>query len=188
MDNNEELKSKQRAIELWDEDMISTFEVGTFKGLSQIHAYLFQDVFDFAGKLRTVNLAKGNFRFAPVLFLKSNLELIDGMPDATFEEIVDKYVEMNVAHPFREGNGRATRLWLDALLKNRLTICIDWSKIDKYDYLSAMERSPVNSLEIKTLLKHSATDDIHNRQVYMRGIQASYLYENMQAYDIDDLK
>ena len=188
MENNEELKSKQRALELWDKDIISTYEVGTFKGLSQIHAFRFQDVFEFAGKLRTVNLAKGNFRFAPVLFLKSNLDLIDRMPDSTFDEIVDKYVEMNVAHPFREGNGRATRLWLDALLKNRLALCVDWSKIDKYDYLSAMERSPVNSLEIKTLLKHAITDDIHDRQVYMRGIQASYRYENMHAYNIEDLK
>lgn len=187
MDRNEELKSKQRALELWDKDIISTFEVGTFKGLSQIHAYLFQDVFEFAGELRNVNLAKGNFRFAPVLFLKSNLELIDGMPDTTFDEIVDKYVEMNVAHPFREGNGRATRIWLDALLKDRLAICIDWSKIDKYDYLSAMERSPVNSLEIKTLLKNAVTDDIHDRQVFMRGIQASYRYENMESYNIEDL-
>lgn len=187
MDKNEELKSKQRALELWDKDIISTFEVGTFKGLSQIHAYLFQDVFEFAGELRNVNLAKGNFRFAPVLFLKSNLELIDGMPDTTFDEIVDKYVEMNVAHPFREGNGRATRIWLDALLKDRLAICIDWSKIDKYDYLSAMERSPVNSLEIKTLLKNAVTDDIHDRQVFMRGIQASYRYENMESYNIEDL-
>lgn len=185
---NEELKSKQRAIELWDKNIIPTFEVGTTKGLSQIHAYLFQDIFDFAGQIRTVNLAKGNFRFAPVLFLKSNLGLIDGMPDTTFDEIVDKYVEMNIAHPFREGNGRATRLWLDALLKKRLSLCIDWSKIDKYDYLQAMERSPVNSLEIKTLLKQALTDDIHNRQVYMRGIQASYRYENMDAYNIEELK
>lgn len=187
MDRNEELKSKQRALELWDKDIISTFEVGTFKSLSQIHAYLFQDVFEFAGELRNVNLAKGNFRFAPVLFLKSNLELIDGMPDTTFDEIIDKYVEMNVAHPFREGNGRATRIWLDALLKDRLTICIDWSKIDKYDYLSAMERSPVNSLEIKTLLKNAVTNDIHDLQVFMRGIQASYRYENMESYNIEDL-
>ena len=188
MENYEELKSKQRALELWDKGIISTYEVGTFKGLSQIHAYLFQDVFEFAGKLRTVNLAKGNFRFAPVLFLKSNLDLIDRMPDSTFDEIVDKYVEMNVAHPFREGNGRATRIWLDALLKKRLALCVDWSKIDKYDYLSAMERSPVNGLEIKTLLKHAITDNIHNREVYMRGIQASYRYENMQAYNVEDLK
>lgn len=184
---NEELCSKQRALELWDKDIISSFEVGTYKGLAQIHAYLFQDIFNFAGKLRTVNLAKGNFRFAPVLFLQSNLKIIDQMPDNTFDEIVDKYVEMNIAHPFREGNGRATRIWLDALLKDRLQQCVDWSKIDKADYLSAMERSPVNSLEIKVLLENALTEDINNRQVYIRGIQASYRYENMESYNTEDM-
>ena len=169
--------SKKRAYELFDKKVIDTFEIGTFKGLQQIHAYMFQDVFDFAGQLRTVDLSKGNFRFAPIRFLKSNLEIIEKMPEKTFDNIVDKYVEMNVAHPFREGNGRSTRIWLDLILKKNLNVCIDWSKIDKDDYLSAMERSPVNSLEIKTLLKNSITNDVHNREVYMKGILRSYEYE-----------
>lgn len=169
--------SKKRAYELFDKKVIDTFEIGTFKGLQQIHAYMFQDVFDFAGQLRTVDLTKGNFRFAPIRFLKSNLEIIEKMPEITFDNIVDKYVEMNVAHPFREGNGRSTRIWLDLILKKNLNVCIDWSKIDKDDYLSAMERSPVNSLEIKTLLKNSITNDVHNREVYMKGVLRSYEYE-----------
>ena len=169
--------SKKRAYELFDKKVIDTFEIGTFKGLQQIHAYMFQDVFDFAGQLRTVDLSKGNFRFAPIRFLKSNLEIIEKMPEKTFDNIVDKYVEMNVAHPFREGNGRSTRIWLDLILKKNLNVCIDWRKIDKDDYLSAMERSPVNSLEIKTLLKNSITNDVHNREVYMKGILRSYEYE-----------
>lgn len=181
---NEELESKKRAIELWDTKTIEQIEVGTIKGLQQIHFYLFQDVFDFAGKIRTVNLAKGNFRFAPTLFLEQNLKLIDKMPEKTFEEIIEKYVEMNVAHPFREGNGRATRIWLDLILKKAIGQCIDWQKIDKYSYLQAMERSPINDLEIKTLLRSALTSDIANREVYMRGIQQSYIYENQNEYDI----
>lgn len=181
---NEELESKKRAIELWDTKAIEQIEVGTIKGLQQIHFYLFQDVFDFAGKIRTVNLAKGNFRFAPTLFLEQNLKIIDKMPEKTFEEIIEKYVEMNVAHPFREGNGRATRIWLDLILKKAIGQCIDWQKVDKYSYLQAMERSPINDLEIKTLLRSALTSDIANREVYMRGIQQSYIYENQNEYDI----
>ncbi|MDO5028071.1 MAG: Fic family protein [Bacillota bacterium] len=184
---NEELLSKKRALELWDKNLLPSFQIGTFKGLCQIHHYLFQDVFDFAGKLRTVNLSKGNFRFAPILFLEENLKIIEKMPEANFEQIIDKYVEMNVAHPFREGNGRATRIWLDMILKNRLGQCVDWSKVQKEAYLSAMERSPVNALEIKTLLKEALTTEIPNRTVYIRGIQASYSYEGIDSYDIYEL-
>lgn len=182
-----ELQSKKRAKELWDKEIIDTFETGTTKWLQQIHEYLFQDVFEFAGQIRTVNLTKGNFRFASVLFLNENLKIIEKMPENTYEEIIDKYVEMNIAHPFREGNGRATRIWLDQMLKKNLKKCVGWAKIDKYDYLSAMERSPVNALEIKTLLKEALTTEIDDRQVYMRGIQQSYSYENQKEYDITDI-
>lgn len=182
---DEEKLSKIRALELWDKKIIYTFEAGTVKGLQQIHAYLFQDVFDFAGQIRrVVNLAKGNFRFAPLLFLADNLRIIDTMPTNTFDEIIEKYIELNIAHPFREGNGRSMRIWLDLLLKTKIRHCIDWSKIDKYQYLSAMERSPVNSLELRTLLKAALTQDIENRDVYMRGIQSSYGYEDFNRYDI----
>lgn len=187
MKKDEELLSKKRSIELWDKNIINNFEVGTFKGLCDIHAYLFQDIFPFAGKIRDVNLAKGNFRFAPTLFLKDNLRIIEAMPEENFDQIVEKYVEMNIVHPFREGNGRATRLWLDQILKARLGRCIDWAKINKYDYLSAMERSPVNSLELKHLLKAALTDEIKSRQVYLRGIQQSYYYESLEDYDINNL-
>lgn len=183
----EELLSKQRAIELWDTKAIEQMEVGTTKGLQHIHFYLFQDVFEFAGELRKVNLAKGNFRFAPVLFLEQNLNIIEAMPENTFDEIIAKYVEMNVAHPFLEGNGRSMRIWLDLILKKRLGQCIDWQRIDKYAYLQAMERSPINDLEIRTLLSSALTSDITNRQVYMRGIQQSYLYENQQEYDVEEI-
>lgn len=179
----EEYLSKKRALELWDKGIINEFEVGTFKGLAQIHKYIFQDVFPFAGKIRSVNLAKGNFRFAPLLFLKENLKIIEDMPENDFDEIIQKYVEMNVAHPFREGNGRATRIWLDLILKKNLKKCVDWQKIDKLAYLQAMERSPVNSLELKHLLKKALTKDIKNRDVYMKGIERSYFYE--EQYDID---
>lgn len=188
MNNKEELISKKRAIELWDTKAIEQVEVGTTKGLQQIHLYLFQDIFEFAGQIRSVNLSKGNFRFAPTLFLNHNLKIIDMMPEKTFDNIIEKYVEMNVAHPFREGNGRATRIWLDLILKKQLKQCIDWKKIDKYSYLQAMERSPVNDLEIKTLLKSALTSDINNRQVYMRGIQQSYFYENQNEYDIEEIE
>ena len=175
---NEELASKKRAIELYDTGKIDEFEVGTTEGLKQIHRYLFQDVFDFAGKIRDVDLSKGNFRFAPAIYLEDTLKTIDNLPENTFDEIVKKYVEMNVAHPFREGNGRATRIWLDQILKKRLGKCVDWSKIGKEEYLSAMERSPINDLEIKTLLESALTSDINDREVYMKGIQSSYEYED----------
>jgi len=181
---DEEKLSKIRARELWDKRIIDTFEVGTVNGLQQIHTYLFQDVFSFAGQIRTVNLAKGNFRFAPILFLTDNLKIIDTMPIETFDDIVEKYVEINIAHPFREGNGRSMRIWLDLLLKTRIGQCIDWSKVDKYQYLSAMERSPVNSLELRMLLRSALTHDIDNRDVYMRGIQSYYQYEDLNRYDI----
>ena len=155
--------------------------------MQEIHEYLFKDVFDFAGQIRDVNLSKGNFRFAPVLFLNENLKIIENMPQENFDQIIDKYVEMNVAHPFREGNGRATRLWLDLILKSQIKKCVDWFKIDKGDYLSTMERSPVNALEIKTLLKDALTDQVDDREVYMRGIQASYWYEDQSEYDIYNL-
>ena len=185
---DEELLSKRRAIELWDKGLINNFEVGTYKGLQEIHAFLFQDIFDFAGKTRDVNLSKGNFRFANLLYLESNLAIIEKMPEGSFDEIIEKYVEMNVAHPFREGNGRATRIWLDLILKKNLNKCIDWTVVDRADYLSAMERSPVNSLEIKHLLKNALTDKVDDRGVYLRGIQQSYVYEDLDRYDIEDIE
>ena len=184
---DEEKLTKIRALDLWDKNLIDNIEVGPFKGLQEIHRYLFQDIFDFAGEIRKVNISKGNFRFAPTLFLAENLKIIDKMKSESFDEIVDKYVELYVAHPFREGNGRSMRIWLDALLKHRLGRCVDWSKIDKFSYLSAMERSPINSLELKVLLESALTDDIQNREIYMRGIQASYEYEGMSSYDIEDM-
>ena len=185
---DEELLSKRRAIELWDKGFINDFEVGTYKGLQEIHGFLFQDIFDFAGKTRDVNLSKGNFRFANLLYLESNLAIIERMPEGSFDEIIEKYVEMNVAHPFREGNGRATRIWLDLMLKKNLNKCIDWTMVDRADYLSAMERSPVNSLEIKHLLKNALTDKVDDRGVYLRGIQQSYVYEDLDRYDIEDIE
>ena len=185
---DEELLSKRRAIELWDKGLINNFEVGTYKGLQEIHAFLFQDIFDFAGKTRDVNLSKGNFRFANLLYLESNLAIIEKMPEGSFDEIIEKYVEMNVAHPFREGNGRATRIWLDLMLKKNLNVCVDWAAVDRADYLSAMERSPVNSLEIKHLLKNALTDRVDDRGVYLRGIQQSYVYEDLDRYDIEDIE
>ena len=185
---DEELLSKRRAIELWDKGFINDFEVGTYKGLQEIHGFLFQDIFDFAGKTRDVNLSKGNFRFANLLYLESNLAIIEKMPEGSFDEIIEKYVEMNVAHPFREGNGRATRIWLDLILKKNLNKCIDWTMVDRADYLSAMERSPVNSLEIKHLLKNALTDKVDDRGVYLRGIQQSYVYEDLNRYDIEDIE
>lgn len=184
---DEELLSKKRLIELWDNNLIKEFEVGSLKGLQDIHRYLFQDIFDFAGQIRRVNISKGNFRFTPILFLRENLKIIEKMPENNFDEIIEKYVEMNVAHPFREGIGRATRIWLDLILKKNLKLCVDWSKVDKFKYLSAMERSPVNSLEINHLLKSALTKDIESRQVYMRGIQNSYYYEDLYQYDIENL-
>ena len=186
--HEEERLTKKRALELYDNDLLSSFEVGTFAGLKSIHGYLFQDVYDFAGKMRNVNIAKGNFRFASVLYLESALSSIDNMPQDTFDHIVEKYVEMNVAHPFREGNGRSTRIWLDAILKKELGMVIDWSQVDKEDYLFAMERSPVRNREIKELLENALTDRINDRQVYMKGIDASYHYEGYSAYKMEDIK
>lgn len=184
---NEELQSKKRAIELYDSGKINEFEVGTTEGLRQIHQFLFQDVFDFAGKIRDMDLSKGNFRFAPAMYLNDTLKTIDNLPDDNYDEIIKKYVEMNVAHPFREGNGRATRIWLDQILKKKLGKCVDWSRVEKEAYLSAMERSPINDLEIKTLLKKALTSDIDNREVYMKGIQSSYEYEEQSEYDVHNL-
>ena len=183
----EERLTKKRALELYDNKILAKFEVGTFAGLKAIHGYLFQDIYPFAGKMRTVNIAKGHFRFAPVLYLEDALRNIDRMPQDTYEHIIEKYVEMNVAHPFREGNGRSTRIWLDAILKNELGQVIDWSKIDKEDYLFAMERSPVRNKEIMMLLKEALTNHIDDRQVYMKGIDASYKYEGYSTYNIEEL-
>ena len=184
----EEYLSKKRALEIWDKGIINTFEVGTFKGLRQIHGYIFQDIFPFAGEIRSVNLAKGNFRFTPLLFLKNNLQTIEKMPETTFDEIVAKYVEMNVAHPFKDGNGRATRIWLDLMLKKNLKKCVDWQKISKMDYFQAMERSPVNSLELKFLIKNSLTKNIGDRDIFIGGIQRSFEYEKQCYYKIFDIK
>ena len=186
--HEEERLTKKRALELYDNDLLSSFEVGTFAGLKSIHGYLFQDVYDFAGKMRNVNIAKGNFRFASVLYLESALSSIDNMPQDTFDHIVEKYVEMNIAHPFREGNGRRTRIWLDAILKKELGMVIDWNQVDKEDYLFAMERSPVRNREIKELLENALTDRINDRQVYMKGIDASYHYEGYSTYKMEDIK
>ena len=184
----EERLSKTRALELFEKGLLDTFEVGTFRGLAQIHSYLFHEIYDFAGQIRMVNIAKGNFRFAPVLYLEAALENIGRMPQTTFDEIIEKYVEMNVAHPFREGNGRSTRLWLDAILKKELRQVIDWSRVDKEDYLLAMERSPIRDTEIKALLREALTDRINDRQMYMKGIDASYRYEGYSTYKTEDMK
>ena len=183
----EEKITKLKALELYDKEIINTFEVGTFKGLSQIHEYLFSDVYSFAGKMRDVNLAKGNFRFASMLYLNDVLNSINKMPQSTFDEIIDKYIEMNIAHPFREANGRSTRIWLDNILKHEIGKVIDWSKVNKEDYLLAMERSPVRSTEIKSLLQNALTDEINNRTVYMKGIDISYQYEGYYTYSLSDL-
>ena len=183
----EEMISKKKALELFEKGILDSLEAGTFKTLSQIHKYLFDEIYYFAGEMRNVNIAKGNFRFAPVMYLKQALEHIDKMPQSTFEEIIQKYVEMNVAHPFREGNGRSTRIWLDLILKKELGKVVDWSKVDKDDYLLAMERSPVKDIEIKEVLKQALTGDINNREVYMKGIDASYCYEGYFTYRTEDL-
>ena len=177
----EEKLSKEKAKKLFDSGKINTLKVGTFAGLKQIHKFLFEDIYDFAGKIRTVNLSKGNFRFAPVMYLEQALKHIDKMPQSTFDEIVEKYVEMNIAHPFREGNGRATRIWLDLIFKKELKMVVDWNKIDKSDYLSAMERSPINTLEIKTLIKNNLTDDLSLTTIF-KGIETSYYYETDEYY------
>ena len=183
----EERISKQKALALYDTGLLDTFPVGTFAGLAMIHKYLFEDIYEFSGQMRTVNIAKGNFRFAPVMYLHPALESIDRMPQSTFDEIIEKYVEMNVAHPFREGNGRSTRIWLDSILKKELHQVVDWSHVDKSDYLMAMERSPVKDLEIKVLLHKALTEQINDRQVYMKGIDASYHYEGYQIFRTEEL-
>lgn len=183
----EEQISKKKALELFETGLLDSFDVGTFQGLAQIHYYLFHEIYDFDGKIRTVNLAKGNFRFAPVLYLREALEHISKMPQKTYEQIIEKYVEMNIAHPFREGNGRSTRIWLDAILKKELQKVVDWNQVDKTDYFFAMERSPVRDLEIKSLLKKALTDKINDRMVYMKGIDASYHYEGYDIFKTEEL-
>ena len=183
----EEKLSKQRALELFETGALDRLEAGTFAALASIHRALFSDIYDFAGEKRTANIAKGNFRFASVMYLDAALENIERMPQSTFDEIVEKYVEMNVAHPFREGNGRSMRLWLDGMLKKALGQVVDWSRVDKEDYLQAMERSPVKDLEIKALLKAALTDQVNDRAVYMKGIDASYHYEGYHTFRTEDL-
>lgn len=184
----EEKISKEKAKQLFESGDINHIEVGTFKGLSYIHEYLFEEIYYFAGKIRDVNIAKGNFRFAPVMYLDAALKSIEKMPMATFDQIIEKYVEMNIAHPFREGNGRSTRIWLDIMLKKKIGRVVDWSMVDKEDYLLAMERSPVKDVEIKHLLKNALTDKINNREVYMKGIDISYYYEGYTEYAIEELE
>ena len=183
----EEKISKKKALELFENNILNSLNPGKFESLAFIHKYLFDEIYYFAGEIRKVNIAKGNFRFAPLMYLKPALEYIDNMPQSNFDEIIEKYVEMNIAHPFREGNGRSTRIWLDVILKKEINKVIDWSKVDKEDYLLAMERSPVKDIEIKELLKQALTDDIHNRDVYMKGIDASYGYEGYYAYKTSSL-
>lgn len=183
----EERLSKKKALELFEKDILNNLPSGKFLTLQAIHKYLFEDIYDFAGKLRTVNLAKGNFRFAPLMYLEAALENIDKMPQSTFDEIIEKYVEMNIAHPFREGNGRSTRIWLDHILKKEIEKVVDWSKVDKEDYLLAMERSPIKDIEIKVLLKNALTDEINSCEVYMKGIDHSYYYEGYTAFKTEKL-
>ena len=183
----EEKLSKKRAVELFEKGLLSLADAGSFSSLQKIHEYLFQDIYDFAGKIRTVNIAKGSFRFAPVVYLQDALKHIENMPQSTFDEIIKKYVEMNVAHPFREGNGRSTRIWLDLILKKELSKVVDWRRVDKNDYLLAMERSPIKDLEIKVILKDALTDDINDREVFMQGIDASYSYEGYLTFRTEDL-
>lgn len=183
----EERISKKKAVELFETGLLDTLPAGNFVTLQAIHKYLFEDIYDFAGEIRTVNMAKGNFRFAPLMYLQAALENIDKMPQSNFDEIVEKYVEMNIAHPFREGNGRSTRIWLDHILKNEIGKVVDWSKVDKEDYLLAMERSPIKDVEIKVLLKGALTDEINSREVYMKGIDHSYYYEGYTTFKAEEL-
>lgn len=183
----EERISKKKALELFENGMLNALPAGKFSTLQTIHKYLFEDIYDFAGKLRTVNLAKGSFRFAPLMYLQAALENIDKMPQSTFVEIIEKYVEMNIAHPFREGNGRSTRIWLDHILKTEIGKVVDWSKVDKKDYLLAMERSPIKDVEIKVLLKAALTDEVDSHEVYVNGIDQSYYYEGFTAFRAEDL-
>lgn len=183
----EERISKKKAVELFEKGILDDLPAGEFSTLQVIHRYLFEDIYPFAGKIRTVNVAKGNFRFAPLMYLQAALDNIDKMPQANFDEIVEKYVEMNIAHPFREGNGRSTRIWLDHILKTEIGKVVDWSKVDKEDYLLAMERSPIKDIEIKYLLKNALTDEIDSREVYMKGIDHSYYYEGYTTFKTEDL-
>ncbi len=183
----EERISKKKAMWLFESGTLDTLPVGTFAALQEIHKYLFEDIYDFAGKIRTVNLAKGNFRFAPLMYLEVALANIDKMPQSTYDEIIEKYVEMNIAHPFREGNGRSTRIWLDLMLKQGIGKVVDWSRVDKEDYLLAMERSPIKDVEIKVLLKAALTDDITSREVFMKGIDHSYYYEGYTTFKTNEL-
>ena len=183
----EERISKKNAAELFENGVLDSLEPGTFATLKAIHKYLFDEIYDFAGELRTVNISKGNFRFAPLMYLEAALDNIDKMPQSTFDEIVEKYVEMNIAHPFREGNGRSTRIWLDLIFKTELHKVVDWSRIDKEDYLQAMERSPIKDIEIKYVLKAALTDDIDSHEIYMKGIDHSYYYEGYATFKTEDL-
>lgn len=183
----EERISKKKALTLFEKGILDNLPAGKFSTLQVIHKYLFEDIYDFAGKVRTVNIAKGNFRFAPLMYLQVALENIDKMPQSGFDEIIEKYVEMNIAHPFREGNGRSTRIWLDHILKSEIGKVVDWSKVDKGDYLLAMERSPIKDLEIKVLLKSALTDEINSREVYMQGIDHSYYYEGYTTFKTEEL-
>lgn len=184
----EEKISKKKALELFESGILDELDAGTFAALAEIHRYLFDEIYDFAGKVRSVNLAKGNFRFAPLMYLQAALENIDKMPQSTFDEIIEKYVEMNIAHPFREGNGRSARIWLDQILKKELRQVIDWSRVDKEDYLLAMERSPIRDIEIKHVLKAALTSEIHDRDIYMKGIDTSYYYEGYTTFRMEELK
>lgn len=184
----EEKLSKEKAVKLFEYGILDNQKAGSFQALAEIHKYLFEDIYDFAGKIRTVNIAKGGFRFAPVMYLESSLENIEKMPQNDFDAIVEKYVEMNIAHPFREGNGRSMRIWLDMMFRKELSMAVDWSRIDKEDYLLAMERSPIRDIEIKHLLKNALTADINDRELFMKGIDQSYYYEGYNSYSIDDLR
>lgn len=183
----EERISKKKAVELFEKSILDTLPAGKFSTLQAIHKYLFEDIYNFAGELRTVNIAKGNFRFAPLMYLQAALENIDKMPQSNFDQIIEKYVEMNIAHPFREGNGRSTRIWLDHILKNEISMVVNWSKVDKEDYLLAMERSPIRDIEIKHILKKALTDEIDSREVYMKGIDHSYYYEGYTTFKTEEL-
>ena len=183
----EERISKKKAVELFESGSLDKLAPGRFASLQAIHKALFEDIYDFAGELRTVNLAKGNFRFAPLMYLEAALENIDKMPQSTFDEIIEKYVEMNIAHPFREGNGRSTRIWLDHILRTEIGKVVDWSKVDKEDYLLAMERSPIKDVEIKVLLKAALTDEINSREVYLSSIDQSFYYEGYTTFKAEDL-
>ena len=183
----EERISKKKALELFESGMLDTLETGKFSALKAIHKYLFDEIYDFAGEIRNVNIAKGNFRFAPLMYLEAALENIDRMPQSNFDEIVEKYVEMNIAHPFREGNGRSMRIWLDLIFKTELKKVVDWSRVDKEDYLLAMERSPIRDIEIKHILKSALTDEVDSREVYMKGIDYSYYYEGYTTFKAEEL-